>query len=113
MSYIREIPRDLFNEAKLLKCLGKLYIEAERTKSVKIEFIAHGDERFDVQQNEGDGSIFVANIEVSVAGHEVQVYTGLNSRDEWPLWAAFEDREPVKVFDDHGRFTADFLSIAD
>lgn len=113
MSYIREIPRDLFNEAKLLKCMGKLCIEAERTRSVRVEFFGEGDDPFDIQQNSADGSIFVWNIQVSVAGFEVNVYTSLNARDEWPMWATFEDREAVKVFDDHGRFTADFLSITD
>jgi len=30
MSYTRVIPRDLFNEANLLKCYGQIYIEVER-----------------------------------------------------------------------------------
>ena len=29
MTYRRVIPRDLFNEGNLLKCLGKLYVQAE------------------------------------------------------------------------------------
>lgn len=36
MTYLRVIPRDLFNEAKLLKCLGKLYLEAEKSGGARV-----------------------------------------------------------------------------
>jgi hypothetical protein len=33
MGYTRVIPRDLFNEANLLKCIGGLYIALEHVES--------------------------------------------------------------------------------
>lgn len=45
MTYRRVIPRDLFNEADLLKCLGRLYIDG----GDRVEF-----EEFRVFDDEGN-----------------------------------------------------------
>ena len=99
MDYRRVIPRDLFNEAKLLKSLGKLYIEAERHPFIKIE---HDGRPFKIMQNSSDGSIYVENVRIST-NTPVHCYTTLNARGDWPLYAeqSFGD-ETVSVFDDDG-----------
>jgi len=86
MSYLRVIPRDLFNEAKLLKCLGALYIAAERLPEgwVTLER-GHDGAPFQIEQNKSDGSIFVANVHVYVNKIHVHVYTSLNSKAPYPL----------------------------
>lgn len=113
MSYIRVIPRDLFNEAKLLKCLGRLYIEAEHQPEGKVEVAfayEHSHSRFDIQQEPSDGSIYVSNVHVTVNSKRVHVYTGLNARSDWPMYASLND-ETVAVFDDNGHLTPEFLAL--
>lgn len=103
MSYQRVIPRDLFNEASLLKCLGKLWIRTEGRETVA--WRQTGD-AFDIQQDDGDGSIGVANLIVSIKGTPYRLYRPLNSRAPWPLWVTnpadpnFEDFEVLEAADE-------------
>lgn len=113
MSYLRVIPRDLFNEANLLKCMGRLWILAETTSGVvSVEFAGEGtDAPFDIHQDESTGEIFVANVWVTVNGRIVAIRRPLNSREDWPLYASLWDEGPVPVFDDAGKLTEDFLQL--
>lgn len=112
-NYIRVIPRDLFNEAKLLKCLGALYIAAEHidNETLRVERL-HDDTRegFDIVQCPDDGSIMCRDVIVKFHGHVIPVYTGLNSRLPYPLVAQFEDRTAY-VFDHVGELTEDFRAL--
>jgi hypothetical protein len=113
MSYIRTIPRDLFNEAKLLKCLGQVYLNAERCYPT-IVFIWHDTDEcghFQIEQNPTDGSIYVENVQVSVNGKVVRVFCPLNSRLSYPLMFENED-ETDYVFNDTGQeFSEAFKGI--
>ena len=109
MSYLRVIPRDLFNESKLLKCLARLYIESEHQPEGAIAF-RHDGGAFQIEQDGSDGSIFVANVRVIVNGCRVDVYTTLNARGELPMYFTFND-DIDRVFDDEGRLTKEFLGI--
>lgn len=117
MTYLRVIPRDLFNESSLLKCYGKLYLELENQSGTPLGALSwRGDDAqpFDVQQSEADGSIYVANIRLEVGRREFLLTRPLNSRDPWPLWAESEDNddfEPVAVFNDGGSLSAEFLDL--
>lgn len=112
MSYQRVIPRDLFNEANLLKCLGRLWIETERfqPKHVKIE---HDGEAFDIWQGENEGSISVSNIEITINGKRYSAHRPLNSRQPWPLYLTTEDDdgERIEVFQDDGELSTELLAI--
>jgi hypothetical protein len=115
MTYKRVIPRDLFNEASLLKCLGRLYIMGERYDNVDVsfEFGPHNkelNEAFQVEQRRSDGSLYVSNVEVSVNERVFHPYRPLNSQREWPLYVDIDD-EPIEVFDENGRLTPAFLAI--
>lgn len=113
MTYIRVIPRDLFNESKLLKCLGRLVIEAERHPHISVELI-EGRERqgFDIRQSEADGSLWARNIHVTVGGRHIIVQTNYNSKREWPLYATPADSpDVVEVFDDAGKLTDEFVGL--
>jgi hypothetical protein len=111
----RVIPRDLFNEAKLLKCLGNIYIQAEYQPpgTVEIHFFDHTDKGFDVCQNPADGMLYSNNISVRVHGLFVHVMTNYNSKDPWPLYAyiTLDASEPIQVFNGEGIFTDEFLAI--
>lgn len=100
MSYLRVIPRDFFNEAKLLKCLGALQLHIlDHVTSVQVEY---DGEAFNVVQNPNDGSISVANYYLYLKGHSIYLYCPLNSRDNWPLQMIYRDEE-YTVFDSTGK----------
>ncbi len=107
MSYNRVIPRDLFNESKLLKCLGRLVILAEKHPALEIE---HDGQAFTITQDDSDGSIYVANVVVLVRRFQIWCRTTLNARDAWPMFASFPDDSEVTVFDDAGEFTPEFIA---
>ena len=104
-NYKRVLPRDLFNEANLLKCIGKLTLLIE--DGMIPWMIYHYDgEQFGVYQNEGSGALFVGNISffsVGEGGGSLTFERPLNSRDEWPLLLETED-DAFLVFDDKGEF---------
>lgn len=117
MSYVRVIPRDLFNESSLLKCYGRLYICLENTPGHSAELreeFAPGEE-FRVRQSSDDGSIYLANVSLYVRGRKVHLSRPLNSRDPWPMWAIVPldddgDEDEIEVFTDEGEFAPAFLA---
>ena len=113
MSYNRVIPRDLFNEANLLKCFGKLFCGLEKLNSkFTLEFDDSDEERFDVQQDIDDGSLYIRNIHLQDKdGNRVKLFRPLNSRLEYPLVAVNSSNEEVFVFDDDGWFSEEFMKI--
>lgn len=93
MSYFRVLPRDLFNEAKLLKCLGKVSL------MVHDELLpfncTHEDERagFKIEQNEDDGTISVTNLHFfDNNGTPIYFWHPLNARDKWPLMMEYKGK---------------------
>ena len=113
MSYTRVIPRDLFNEANLLKCFGKLFCNLEKVNSkFSLEFDDSSEERFDVQQYIDDGSLYIRNIHLQDKdGNRVKLFRPLNSRLQYPLVAVNSSNEDVFVFDEDGNFTEEFMKI--
>lgn len=108
-SYLRVIPRDLFNEASLLKCLGRFWIETERYQPHKVK-IEHDGEAFDVWQNDDDGTLSVRNIEITIKGKRYIATRPLNSRRSWPLYLN-TDEEQIDVFRDDGELTQEVLDL--
>lgn len=98
--YGRVIPRDFFNEAKLLKCLGRLeLLILDRKLSLTSEY---DGEAFTVLQDI-DGDLRVANYHVSYCGEELDLFTPLNSRERWPLRALYRGEEYC-LFDEKGNW---------
>lgn len=101
MNYVRVMPRDLFNEASLLKCLGKLWMLTEYYDT--LEIIKHDSGAFDIRQDQSDGSIHVANVHIFIKEKAYRVFRPLNSKEEWPIWikpSFDEDVEAVRVFEE-------------
>lgn len=114
MSYIRVIPRDLFNEANLLKCLGQLYICLENAGEHVAKFRVDCVEgNFDIRQNEADGSISVVNLPFSINNAPYILKRPMNSRRSFPLYASslFNDHDDVEVFNEDGKLTEEFLEL--
>ena len=114
--YLRVIPRDLFNEASLLKCYGHLWIQLEQTVGHCAE-LSEGTgtgAAFDIVQDQASGGIFVRNLTLRVHGQRYLLIRPLNSREPWPLWVESEsdnDFDPIEVFDDSGKISAEMLSF--
>lgn len=119
MSYIRVIPRDLFNEANLLKCYGQVFLQLEKLNLPNVT-LAHASRRtgFEVQQDQNDGSITIWNVKLSKAnstGDDFTLYDfkrPLNSREPWPLYLVNGDEDiPVFKGDDAGTFSAEMIAF--
>mgnify|MGYP001288824139 FL=1 len=111
MSYTRIIPRDLFNEANLLKCYGKLFINLENTNSNY--YLDHDLEQFDIHQFIDDGSLWIKNVTLKhkFTQKPVKLFRPLNSRLEWPLVAVSNDNEEIYVFNEDGNFSEDMIKL--
>jgi hypothetical protein len=116
MSYRRVIPRDLFNEANLLKCYGQIYLNVESlpveyAAVVSLEWDGEGTlDAFAIEQREDDGSLSCANVSLMVADTAVRLHRPLNSREPWPLYATPDDDTELSVFDAGGHFSPAFMA---
>jgi len=112
--HTRVCPRDLFNEANLLKCLGRVSLLIEDRKLPLRMSHRSPDSGFLVAQDQSDGSILVANLRFRTAdGRAVTLRRPLNARAPWPLLAVLDDRDEIYVFDDDGNPSAEFLAAID
>lgn len=112
MSYTRVIPRDFFNESKLLKCLGHLFIQGEsstRPHGIKIVIEENG-QPFEIEKDESSGDIYISNYKTYVNGHFVRLATNLNSKHNYPLNCTYDNAE-YAVFTDEGEFDSEFIEL--
>lgn len=112
VNYSREIPRDFFNEAMLLKCMGQLRIHAgtcTQLKGVTFQF-DHDGGPFEIGKDEGSGDISVVNCQVTINGIKPLFYTPLNSRDSYPLICELDSNQ-YYVFEGDGEFTEEFIQF--
>ena len=114
MSYKRVIPRDLFNEANLLKCLGRVALLIEDGKAPKGMRLHHTnpDGGFEIDQSPGSGDIYCSNLTIVTRTGRAHIWRGLNSRDEWPIFVATDDDEAIEILDKTGNFTEEFVQWA-
>lgn len=98
--YKRVIPRDLFNESSLLKCIGKLVLDIH---DGVIDFITfeHEYEPFNIVQDDS-GYTYISNIQFyNKKGAQLHFIRPVNSRDTWPLYLE-TGNDSYSVFDDNG-----------
>lgn len=109
MSYVRVIPRDLFNEGNLLKCYGQLYLNLEKLRMEDcLEHHADSDQ-FRIRQNDEDGSLTIGNVILVVRGQQVKLSRPLNARSPYPLWANKPNGDELQVFNTDGTFTDEMV----
>ena len=113
--YVRVLPRDLFNEASLLKCMGRIVILLQETPDHHAEIVEEQVDRFRVSQDASSGSIRLSNVTFVVRGVPHLLERPLNARSPWPLIVAGDGRDPdfeeVQVFEDDGSFTGEMLEL--
>lgn len=111
-TYTRVIPRDFFNEAKLLKCLGQLslaILDGKKPQGITVVIVESG-EPFQIELSD-DGYLCVANYETFINGQVATFKTTYNSKSPYPLYCDhYESGEEIEVFDDAGNFTKEFIA---
>lgn len=117
MGYRRVLPRDLFNESKLLKCVGQLVLLLHDGKAPDgLVFdeetfqLEHGGTGFKIHQADHDGSLSISNMNFYLRGKRLTFSTLYNSKEPYPFYLTTEDYEDVPVLEDDGTFTADFIT---
>jgi hypothetical protein len=108
MSYTRIVPRDLFNEASLLKCLGRVALLIHDGKLPGLRLNEHALETgFNVMQNPDTGGTFCQNFILYSDSGLLHHERNLNARDPWPLYLTDEQDNEYCVFNDDGSLHAD------
>jgi hypothetical protein len=109
-TYTRVIPRDFFNEAKLLKCMGQLALKIlDRQLPDGIDIvIEESGEPFNIELSE-DGALFISNYGITINNNPAFIGSTYNSKAPYPLFVCV-DYEETQVFDDSGNFTTDFIN---
>ena len=114
-SYHRVIPRDLFNEAGLLKALGRvalLILEGLAPDGMELRQTTEGAP-FTIEQDPADGQIFCGNFTLVVGRLRGALSRPLNSRDAWGLYLTDTyTQQELTVFDAEGNFTQELQDWA-
>ena len=108
--YQRVLPRDLFNEAKLLKCLGRLVLLIHDRKIPFIGEVIHDGEPFIIALND-EGSLIVTNVTIKVNKSAFTFKTTYNAKNNYPFYLETKDYSEVLVFDEGGEFTEEFIEF--
>lgn len=109
--YTRIIPRDLFNEAKLLKCMGRLILKIHEKKTPCEMRFEHDGSQFQIVLNDA-GDLQVANVIVYIKGTSYSFHTTYNSKSNYPLFVwDHDDMAETEVFDENGEFTQEFVEF--
>lgn len=108
VNYDRVIPRDLFNESKLLKCMGQLCLMIhDGLTPVKMK-MSHDGKPFEISLMD-EGCLTIKNMEITINGEFHTFKTTYNSKDPFPLYVETDDLSDVPVFDDHGKWDQEFI----
>jgi hypothetical protein len=108
--YNRVIPRDLFNESKLLKCLGQLALLLHNGVPWPLR-IEYEDDGFVIDQNPATGGFYCRTLTLYCNIKPIWLESSLNSKDAYPL--EFDEATLGRVFDDDGQFSAEFKEFLD
>jgi hypothetical protein len=108
-NYIRVIPRDLFNEAKLLKCMGQLCLLIhDRLTPVEMSF-NEPEEPFEIALMD-EGALTITNLHVKIKGKVFLFKTTYNSKSNYPLYLEY-DYCDYPVFTEKGDFDEEFIEF--
>ena len=110
-TYLRILPRDLFNESKLLKCMARVSLLILDHKAPDWLTMQDEIEFFDIRQDPIDGDIYIKNLPVYIHGDRYLFYTLMNNKSPYPLIVTHNDTgEIIEVLDDDGNFSKTFLN---
>lgn len=110
-NYFRVLPRDLFNEAKLLKCIGRLVILIDDGFALNGMSFNHNGGPFKIGLV-ADGHLTVTNIIFEINGVALFFKSGYNSKENYPLLCEHERCE-YEIFDEEGKYTDEFVEFCE
>jgi hypothetical protein len=117
--WIHEAPRDFFNYATLMRCLGKLSVAIldEMTNDMRLTEELDTDNPFQVEFDQHSNVLSVKNHSVywHKGGEKVRLdlWVPYNSMEQYPLYTMIGDEE-LEVLDEDGKFAlklSDFATI--
>lgn len=106
MHYQRVIPRDLFNESKLLKCIGQLVLFIHDCVEITNIQFDHDSDAFNICLTEA-GELYIDNIYFRIGNTRIFFSTPYNSKSPYPLLMTYNNIE-YEVFTDSGKYTKEF-----
>jgi len=105
--YKRVFPRDLFNEAKLLKCLGRLGLLILDFR-VPCKMVMNEPEGCIVIGRRNDNFLECTNIQILIKDQPFRFMIPYNSKSQYPLLVE-RDNIHYPVFDEDGEFDKEFI----
>lgn len=111
--YWREIPRDLFNEAKLLNGLGRLclLIHDGMGLGIIVEFHYNTNAAF-IPKLCDDGYLHIPVLRFTKNGNKLIMRSVYNRKHGYALMCQMEDNnEEYEVFENDGSFTEEFTTF--
>lgn len=115
MSYIRVLPRDLFNEAKLLKCLGQLSLHIHdhnpltRLYGMALRHYTSITDGFTIDLDAANNALCVHNLSLESSVGHIHLYSVYNSKAPYPLQFTLQSGACGAVFCDNGNFDQEFI----
>lgn len=111
MSYVRVLPRDLFNEAKLLRELAFLTLLCYDEQAGGLEFEHDEPENgFRIELDVDNCELYVENLRFSIGEERVHLGTNYNSRSQHPLHFECGEKSGF-VFESEKVFTDEFKEL--
>jgi len=114
VGYQRVIPRDLFNEAKLLKgwgCIALLVHNEMQPEGVTLEHDTSEHPGFDIAQDPDSADLYITNLILKLYDEKVVIQSSYNSKTPNTLFFIGEMMgHEGDVLTDDGKFTDCFLS---
>lgn len=107
--HYRVIPRDLFNEAKLLKCIGRMSLLIHDRMIPFDGIVKHNDKPFKIKLTDA-GNLYIQNVKVYANGKFLDLQTTYNSKSNYPLYLVTEDYCEILVFNEAGEFEEEFIN---
>ena len=109
-NYKRELPRDAFNESKLLSGLGHFVVAFEHNTNIVMWF---NGKSFNILQEESSGDIYVDNFyfKIKSTGYLYNLFSGLNNKSKFTVFIKLKSDDEVRVFDEDGAVTKEFNKI--
>lgn len=108
-TYTRVIPRDFFNEAKLLKCMGLLALKILDGLTPCEISIEENGESFNIELSD-EGSLFISNYNVIVKNTVCHFKTTYNAKGNYPFYCEY-DYTDYLVFDENGDWHPNFIEF--
>jgi hypothetical protein len=110
LNYDRVLPRDLFNEAKLLKCVGRLCLLIHDDKAPDGVKFEHNSDAFEIGMTT-DGDLTISNIKFFINDKEIMFVTRYNNKANYPFFVQDEEYLDHRVFDEQGNLDNEFIQF--